>query len=234
MLHTKQSDKRNIIIKEDQQDTQQLPDWCLVDVPVVHEMFGVPARNKPAVVRINDVVSSGNTTLISDCIGTAFDKYDQKWLVQAVKSATVQSVGIAICNETVTCDRRYIFVHLGHNQIQQCGREVIKKLYRGLIQLIRDKNNMAKIFVAAVLPKPITNDESKALIVKYNRSLSETVNGIKKNDGRVKFLPVQHDFALDGFPRVELYQQDLLMLNKQGASLLKKTMFQLAGFTVNK
>ena len=225
-----------MVFKQGNEASLQIPDWCFTDVPVVIEEFGIPGSNintKQKTV-INETVSSGNTTLIADYIGKAFDKYDQKWLVQVDELATVQSTGKKICSGDITCNRRYIFIHLGHNQVQQCERNVVRTLFTGLVDLIRKYNKSAKIFVAALLPRPLDMDTSKQSIVKFNRSLAETRNKYAKADPRVQFLPVQHEFIKNGTPDLKFFLDDLLKLNNQGAAVLKRVMFKLAGFIVNK
>ena len=228
------SDERHVVLREPA--AMDIPDWCLIDVPNVKETFGLDnvaqLNQQPASKKPTGIISSGNTTLIGDDMCAMYNKFDPKWLIQVKKGATVQSTGIAIQEGAVVCDRRYVFILLGHNQIVQCERNIVKKLFHGLVDLIRSKNRLAKIFVAALLPSP--SKKAKQNIVKFNRSLSEAINARNKTDSRIIFLPVQHAFTEFGRMKSEYFNKDATSLNIQGTMTLTKEMFRLAGFTENK
>ena len=129
---------------------------------------------------MKEVISSGNTTIISDYIGTCFPLHDRKWLVQAKGTATIQSVIQQIQQGSITVDRHYIFLLIGHNQLQAVKKASISTIYKTLIKLIRSKNLEAKIFVSALLPRPVDNQQAKPLIVKFNRIIATLVNNVRK------------------------------------------------------
>ena len=181
-----------------------------------------------------EVVSSGSTTIISDYIVSAFNKHDAKWLVQVIGNVTINNVAEAIRMSAITVDRHYIFLVISHNQLRSVTKSQINLGFRSIVDLIRQKNKHAKIFISALLPRPIDNKEVKPLIIKFNRALAVTVNQVWKQDPRVLLLTVQHDFVKDGQPLEHLYAEDRFMLNEQGVAMLKKRLFKLAGFTKNK
>ena len=74
--------------------------------------------------------------IISDYIGTAFDRHDKKWLVQAMGNATVQSVCEGINKKLITVDRHYIFIVLGHNQLQSAQKGTVNAMFTQLLQHI--------------------------------------------------------------------------------------------------
>ena len=183
--------------------------------------------------KCKEVVSSGNTTIIGDHFAATFQQHDRKWLVQATGNATFQSTLLAIQEGTITLDRHYIFIVISHNQLQMAKNSQLGHVVEEFLKLIRSKNVAAKIFINALLPRPVDNDTAKPLIVKFNRILAMTVNKVQKADNRIILLPVQHRFIKDSAPRLELFNQDLFTLNKHGAALLKASMFELAGFIKN-
>ena len=76
-----------------------------------------------------ETVSSGNTTVIGDYVAAAFQQHDRKWLVQATGNATIQSTILGIRNNKITMDRHYIFIILGHNQIQTAEKGAMQQLH---------------------------------------------------------------------------------------------------------
>ena len=183
--------------------------------------------------KCKEVVSSGNTTIIGDYVATTSQQHDRKWLVQATGNVTFQSTLLAIQEGTITLDRHYIFVVIGHNQLQMAQNSQLGHVVEEFLKFIRSKNVAAKIFINALLPCLVDNNTAKPLIVKFNRILTTTVNKVRKADDRIILLPVQHPFIKDMVPRLELFNQDLFTLNKHGAALLKANMFELVGFIKN-
>ena len=54
-----------------------LPEWCLVDVPVIKDTFGVTEGTGPIEKpTCKGIVSSGNATLIADLAANAYKKHD--------------------------------------------------------------------------------------------------------------------------------------------------------------
>ena len=117
---------------------------------------------------VPDSISSGNTTIIGDYIATGFDKHDKKWLVQAAGNATYQSVIQSVKEGSITVDRRYIFLVLGHNQIHQVSKSLVSQAVQQLVKVIRARNTTVKIFFAALLPHLVDNQVVKPLIIKMN------------------------------------------------------------------
>ena len=227
-------DVRRVVIKDEEGSNFAVPEWFQVDVPVVNETFRLDMNTVSLPpVRVQEVVSSGNTTLIGDQIAASFHQHDSKWLVQAADRATVGSVIEGINTGSITLDRRYIFISIGHNQLDAVHRGSVKPMFNALISLIRQKNEAAKIFVVGLLPKPLLNDVAKPQIVKFNRILAETVSRIKKNDHRVLFMPAHLEFTFEGQPKTQMFERDLVHLSKIGKQMFKRTLFDLAGFTVN-
>ena len=99
--------------------------------------------------------------------------------------------------------------------------------------MIRVRNPFAKIFVAALLPLPGSKTDVKQNIIKFNRVLAEVINSMHKKDARIIFLPVQHRFTKDGSVCTQYYNRELTALNPEGATMLRRAMFDLAGFTLN-
>ena len=123
--------------------------------------------------------------IIGDYVAMVFDRFNSKWLVQVTGNSMVQSVISVIHNKQITVDRRYIFVVLGHNQLHMAERAVVGDMFQELIGLIRDLSPIARIFVSALLPRPVDNAMVKPLIVKFNRALSVVIGKIAKRDERV-------------------------------------------------
>ena len=223
-------DVRNMILTQENLSAM-LPDWLKEDQPSNLEHFAVPAQNK--VQHINEMVSSGNTMLIRDYIAALFPMHDKKWLIQASGNATIGSITEAIKDGNITVDRRYIFITVGHNQVRTITRAEINHSILQLVQVIRRKNAQCKIFVTTLLPRLVDNEEIRPFIIKFNRVLSQIMGKINRNDHRVLLLAVQHSFVKDAVPIQHYYNQDRYTLSKAGASNLKKTMFELAGFKPN-
>ena len=92
---------------------------------------------------------------------------------------------------------------------------------------------MAKIFILALLPRPVDNVSAKPLIIKFNRLLATSVNRIRKLDERVLLLPAQHQFVQDAEPIIRFFSSDGFTLSEEGSRKLKETFFKLAGFVKN-
>ena len=132
------------MLKREEAPSMIIPQWFRTDVPVVKETFGVqvieaPKPTPPSNRALNDNISSANTTLIGDQVANSFKIHDVKWLVQAEDRATVGSVMKNIQDDTYTCQRRYVFINIGHNQLDMAHRNTIKPMFQSLIKLIRDK-----------------------------------------------------------------------------------------------
>ena len=87
-----------------------------------------------------------NMMLIGDYIATAFTEYEQKWMVQAKGNATFESTLKAISNNEVIVNRRYIFVHLGANQIHTVDKDSAFKFILEITAAIREKSPQSRIF----------------------------------------------------------------------------------------
>ena len=168
-----------------------------------------------AATQIMEVVSSGNTTIIGDYIPTCYSMHDRKWLVQAKGNETLDSVYQAIVQKSITVDRHYIFLMVGHNQVHALFKTQVMHKYQAVVTLIRNINGHAKIFVATLLPRPVDNMQAKLQIIKFNRALAQMVTKMKKKDPRVILLPVQHKFVIDSQPDISLYNSDLFTLNEK-------------------
>ena len=157
----------------------------------------------------------------------------RKWLVQATGNATLQSLTHEIEENRITVDRHYVFIMIGHNQLQLTEKSKVIQLFTALIQAIRARNNWGKIFVVALLPRPVDNDTAKPLIVKFNRAMAQAIGRIRKRDQRVLLLPAQHKFILDASPIIQYYHENKYCLSQLGGQVLKDALFQLAGFVKN-
>ena len=179
-------------------------------------------------------ISSVNTTLIGDYTSTIFDEFSTKWLVQAVGNATFSSTLESIQQGLTTVDRRYIFIQLGGNQLRTADSDNVYNNLLNLIVIIRDRNPESRIFIVAVIPRPIDNDQVKVLIMKMNRWLRGAVERVARMFQGVKFLPVQLAFLNGAVPNQQLYNEnDQLTLNDAGARVFKQQVFKLARFARN-
>ena len=197
----------------------------------------VPSSQAPSIrqsANAKEVISSGNTTVIGDYVAAAFSQHDSKWLVQATGNATMNTVLQGINKGDITVDRHYIFIVIGHNQLQSSSKGSVIFSVKQIVASIRNKNPAAKIFFSALLPRPVDNDTVKPLIVKFNRALCAAIHEVQKRDIRVLLLPVQHQFIVDSKPVMQYYNEDGFSLSDQGAACLKKELFRLAGFLQNK
>ena len=183
-------------------------------------------RSKPKMV-----ISSGNTTLIGDKMAAAFDKHDPLWLVQVSGNETFQTVLQKILDGEVTVQRKYVFIQIGSNQVQLGTRSMVYRLIGRIVQAIRQVNKNARVFFVGVLPRPIDNEQVKPKICEFNRFLAGAVKNVK--DGMVKYVPIQIHFLRGQLPRMEFYQPDRVLLNKEGAAQLRKRLFEAAGFKAN-
>ena len=179
------------------------------------------------------IISLENTTVIGDYVTAAFTTNDGKWLVQSHGTATFQSVIKQIAEQQIVVDKRYVFLVLGHNQLRSVTRSLLLDFVYTLVANIRHVNQQARIYFNAVLPRPIDNDEVKLILIGFNRWLATAVNKAGRVFGRVHFLPVQHAFINEGIPIQQLFDDDGFTISHLGASLLRRKMFELAGFHRN-
>ena len=233
-------------------ETYMVEGWMKTDVPEVRENFRILAvqvqsqrhhqqneesREKSLWQRSQvkkPEISSANTTLIGDYIATVFPEYSKTWLVQAQGNATFDSVVSCIEQELVMVDRKYIFIHLGGNQILSADNEKVFNRLVKIIMAIRQHNSQCYVYFLGVLPKPIDNENCKTSIAKFNRWLSHGVEKAQKIFQKIKFLPVQLSFLQGNVPKDNLYnQQDRMTLSQLGVKVFKCTAFELAGFIKN-
>ena len=120
-----------------------------------------------------EVISSGNTMIIGDYIPSSFNWHDAKWLVQATGNAMINTIIDAMLMNDITVDRHYIFVVVRHNQLRYMTKSQINTGFWQIINIIRQRNKHAKIFISALLPRPVDNQEVKPLINKFNRAGQE-------------------------------------------------------------
>ena len=221
----------------------QVPDWLLDSSPSVENH----AREVQDTIQeiLNDLqqgvqqkprtieIGQQNTTIIGDYVASVFADADAKWKKQMHGNATWSSVLNGIQQGDISVQFWYIFLMVGHNQIRSASRAEIVLLVQQTVMLIREINEEARIFVSAILPRPVDNEIAKPFIVNFNRWLVLAMNKISKSYYRVHFLPVQHHFLTNGLPTLHLFNEDKFTLNPRGAALLKATLFKLAGFKRN-
>ena len=180
-----------------------------------------------------ETISRANTTIIGDYVLGCYKNDDSKWVVQCMGNATLQSVVLSLQHNNLDVQKRYIFILIGHNQIMSSTKGTVADAVAEIVQEIRFKNQSARIYFAAILPRPIDNDNTKPLIVKFNRNLFAAVARVSKTIKKVKFLVVQHRFIHHSKPVTGLFNSDLITLNEAGAKTLKSSLFELAGFAMN-
>ena len=180
------------------------------------------------------VIANANTTIIGDYSSVVFLDKEQHWLVQAQGNATYSSVIALIKQGLIQVDRRYIFVQLGGNHIRSAKKSKVYMQVVQLIQAIRRIRADSRIFLVAVLPRMQDDKEAKPYIIKFNKWLATSVQEADKLFGKVKFLPVQLRFILQGAPNQQFFDmKNPLLLNQEGAAMLKMELFKLAGFAKN-
>ena len=79
----------------------------------------------------------------------------------------------AMLMNDITVDRHYIFVVVRHNQLRYMTKSQINTGFWQIINIIRQRNKHAKIFISALLPRPVDNQDVKPLINKFNRAGQE-------------------------------------------------------------
>ena len=231
----------------------EIPSWMREDVPEQPREFGIAtaASNKHVATSLprgdagtwnsatsgqqnRPVISCENTTIIGDYSATVFPEYCQKWLVQAIGNNTFGSVTEAIKKGEIAVNRKYIFIALGGNQVRTCNVDMAFNIVLDLTVTIREKNPDSRLFIVAVLPRPVDNNIVKPMVAKFNRWISLAAERVSQLFGKVKFLPVQIKFITGSSP-ITMYfnHDDNLTLNQAGAALYRKELFRLAGFVQN-
>ena len=178
-------------------------------------------------------ISPENTTLIGDYISVALLN-SRSWLVQVFGNATFQSTTDKIIEQSLTVDKKYIFLQIGGNQIRSASKHSTFNQLLKTVTAVRQYNHDCKIFVVGVLPRPVENESAKPFIIKFNRWLKSACDRINAFFANVKFIPAQLSFIDSTGPKLQYFNSDdLLTLNELGADLLKRMLFSHAGFVRN-
>ena len=119
-------------------------------------------------------------------------------------------------------DRRYVFFHLGGNQVRTSERNKLYSQILDIVVTVRQSNPLSRIFFIGVLPRLVDNEDIKPFIVRFNHWLAAVVNEVNNVFEKVKFLPVQLHFIAGTSPRAELFDvQNRLLLNNIGGSTIQ-------------
>ena len=178
-------------------------------------------------------ISNLKTTLIGDYVSVVFPEYHPKWLVQAFGNAMLKSTLDGIIKEKIMVNRKYMFIQLGGNHIRSTTKDTVFKEILSVVIAIRDKNAEAWIFVVAVLPRLVENDNVKPYIVVFNHWLRNATECIMSIFSKVKFIPAQLSFLGPVGPCLVYFAEDQLKLNELGLWVFQDVLFHHAGFIKN-
>ena len=102
-----------------------------------------------------------------------------------------------------------------------------------MVVAVREKRPDSMVYFLGILPRPAEDEEAKPYLVKVNRWIMDAVSRLQNIFERVKLLLVQLKFITRNGPHRELFNEEGITLNQQGALVFKKEVFRLAGFAVN-
>ena len=188
-----------------------------------------PINILPASLQPLGEICAENTTLIGDAAAQCFGNPDRKWLVQCFPKAVLQTIFNRILSGEIIVSKRYIFLMVGSNQVFRAIKTKIHNELELIINAIVAKNQVAKIFIASILPRPAKDEYAKVYIMKMNRFLSASVKKLQRKHSRVFYVPVQLQFQKKEEYRL-LYQQNMLQLSEVGVMRLKQALVAGAGF----
>ena len=195
----------------------------------VSRTFAPPVTVLPPNLQPLGDICLANTTLIGDKTAKCFSNPDSKWLVQLFERAVFQTITNRVVSGEITVMRRYIFLMIGSNQVFRATKAKIYNDLNMLTMCISNKNTVAKIFVAGVLPRPAKDEYAKYYIITMNRFLAAAAKKIQKQNTRVFYIPVQLQFQ-DPKEYDYLFEEDRLQLNCFGKMCLKRALLEGAGF----